>query len=98
MDAFDAATPPSRAQADPDGEERRLQLAHMAARERTRRTRWIVVGVVVALVGLGWFFRWQVSPVAGRNDRPGGAVVVDRLTGDFFYIEQDMRMQVQDAK
>jgi len=76
-----------------DAEERQLELQLDAARSRTRRGLWrFLAGLVLALLA-AWLLRWDVTPVVATA-HPPYVIVLDRWTGELFYVQQATRMRV----
>jgi hypothetical protein len=71
---------------EPD-EERRLELSRDRARAVAAAVRWASLTVILTLLVLGWLCRWNVTPTTG-GEFPT-AIVLDRLTGDLFYVQQN---------
>lgn len=71
----------------------RLALEREILRLKVSRTRWIVFCVVLFLVWLGWFFRWNVETVA-RGDGAPTAYLLDRISGQLFVVIREEKTPV----
>lgn len=54
-----------------------------------------VIATLIAL-SLGWFFRWETTPISNGNS--GGAIyMLNRWTGALYVVYQDERLVVKEA-
>jgi hypothetical protein len=49
--------------------------------------------VLVILFGLGWMFRWEITPVDGR-----AAYMQNRWTGEAYYLHMDEQLVLVKGK
>ncbi|OYZ78926.1 MAG: hypothetical protein B7X65_15665 [Polaromonas sp. 39-63-25] len=48
----------------------------------------IATVVLVLLFGLGWMFRWEITPIDG-GESIGAAYMQNRWTGDVYYVRME---------
>jgi fatty acid desaturase len=77
---------------EPD-EERRLELQRDRTQAAAAVVRWAAIIVIVTAATLAWLFRWDVTPTTGGGGFPT-AIVLDRLTGSLFYIQQNHSLRI----
>lgn len=63
----------------------------------SRFDRAVLAIVVAVLLAGGWFFRWEVTSVAG-GDGGGRAYMLNRWTGALYYLSNYQRSEVDTIK
>ena len=77
-----------------EADDRRREMERDTARAQASKRRWTVIGSLLMICILMWFFRWSVTPIPGSNDRAGYAYALDRLTGVVFLFAGGAKMEL----
>ena len=54
----------------------------------------VFVASILALIALGWAFRWEITPLPGNSK----AYLLNRWTGEIYFLDQDEMLPVKLTK